>query len=333
MRTNYATLLALTFASFHVNAQLTLTKAANEPVLGDVVTMADYDSTTSVPKNTGAGQTWNFSSLSNSSSFTETTTYTTVASTPAASLFPAATLAARRGSNYEYFKSGSNTWEYLGQYDTQDQVNLSNSGIFASWPISFGSSNSDVASGVQSSTSGSAAVNATLSYVASGSGTVILPGGNMHTNCLQIVESLTVIIGAGSSSMTINNKTYRYYSSSRKFPIVEIQYDTQVSSSGTDKSFDALVDNGATIVGMHAEKTPIGSMSLFPVPSLGELNFVLADESMPESIEVYDARGALVMKATQSRSIDVSVLPDGLYVARVRSGAIVHQKVFAVARM
>ncbi|HWY12840.1 MAG TPA: hypothetical protein VN026_16010, partial [Bacteroidia bacterium] len=103
MKKLYTLILSITFA-FTVNAQLSLTKAANEPVLGDVVTQQGFDSTGVIPKNTGGAQTWNFSAFTQNTVVT-VSTYTTVASTPSAASFPAATLAQNDGSGtYTYFQ-------------------------------------------------------------------------------------------------------------------------------------------------------------------------------------------------------------------------------------
>ena len=59
-------------------AQLSLTKAFNEPVIGDIVNWQQYDSTTAIPKSLGAGQNWNFNSLT-TNTYVQTSTYTTVA--------------------------------------------------------------------------------------------------------------------------------------------------------------------------------------------------------------------------------------------------------------
>ncbi len=96
MKKIYLSIFTIALA-FTANAQLNLTKAFNEPVVGNVNTKMGYDSTTAVPKNIGAGQSWNFTSLV-TNTVVEVATYTTVASTPSAASFPLATLAEGDGS-------------------------------------------------------------------------------------------------------------------------------------------------------------------------------------------------------------------------------------------
>src|SRR5579872_879793 len=113
----FSILLLASIAAQPVKAQLTLTKAANEPVIGDNITLQGYDSTSVIPKNIGAGQTWNFSTLS-VNTFSQANTYTTVASTPSPALYPSATIAAAEVSgsntNYEFYQSTASTFEYAG---------------------------------------------------------------------------------------------------------------------------------------------------------------------------------------------------------------------------
>src|SRR5688572_15716010 len=110
MKKIYLSILAGAFA-FNVNAQLSLTKAFNEPVFADVDSRQGYDSTTVVPKSSGAGQNWNFSSLV-TNTVTETNTYTMAASTPSASMFPGSTIASDDGmGGYDYYKVTAGTYE------------------------------------------------------------------------------------------------------------------------------------------------------------------------------------------------------------------------------
>src|SRR5687767_12215126 len=96
------------------DAQLSLTKALNEPVVGDIVSRQAFDSTTAVPKATGSGLNWNFTSLVALTN-TETSTYTTVASTPSAAIFPGATISENQGNgSYQHYKSTSTTFEVQG---------------------------------------------------------------------------------------------------------------------------------------------------------------------------------------------------------------------------
>lgn len=102
MKNLYFTTLAIASA-FTLSAQVTLTKAANDPVIGDLNKLTYYDSVSVVPKSTGTNQIWNFSGMTAQGS--NTVAYVNPSSAPGASLFPSATIAENEigSSRYEFF--------------------------------------------------------------------------------------------------------------------------------------------------------------------------------------------------------------------------------------
>lgn len=96
-------------------AQLTITRANNEPVIGDVNTTKKYDSATVIPKTTGASQTWNFNTSLSVNGLTETVTYTTVAASPSPATFSAANMAAMRSAtDWDFWKTSPSMIEFAG---------------------------------------------------------------------------------------------------------------------------------------------------------------------------------------------------------------------------
>jgi hypothetical protein len=319
MKTIYFIFSVLLFAALGGQAQLTLTKSANEPVSGDVHTMVSHDSTTAVPRTTGTGQHWIFTSLAANSN-TEVITYTTTASVPQSSLFPGATLASMRGSNSrEFFMSSGSDWFFLGEYKTStgEMFVLNNSALFMSWPVSVSSTFSDVAAGTEVSGSSSTAVTGTLNYAATGAGTVTLPGGSVHNNCLQITSTLVVVTGTGSSATTMTQISYRYYSSSRKLPIADIQYSTESGGSGTSKDFSSYFDLSPLSTGVK-EISGSDLFALYPNPSSDIVFFDMPDQLDQAKIEIRDWQGRVIMTTNLSRSLNVSALPEGIYCITVQ---------------
>jgi hypothetical protein len=334
MKKNYAYFLALFFVYFNSTAQLTLTKAANEPVSGDTRSMTRHDSGLVVPKSTGTNQSWNFTSLVNPSTFAEVTTYTTVTSTPGAALYPGATLAALRGGNdYEYYKSSGSNWEFMGDMNTANTKTfvLSNTGVFAVWPISMGSSNTDIASGTQTNSSGTAPLSATISYVASGTGTLTFPNGMVQNNVLQVITSLSVAMGTGTNASSSTQITYGYYSSLRKQPIVEIEYNTEITSTGTTKEFSAYVD-AIGVVGISQIPTENKEFNVYPVPAGNGLNVVFPGQKAPESIEIFDLNGKLLISSHHATSLDISCLPESCYLMKVTGNERTYQRILPVVK-
>ena len=212
---------------FSAQAQLSLTQAFNEPVVGDVNTKMAFDSVGVLPLNTGANQTWDFSSLAGDT-IVDVTTFTTVASTPNGTNYAGSTLADSDGQGtYNYYKSTGTQYELVGIDDPNLSINLSNTAIAAIWPITMGYSNTDVFSGTAtSSQAGSGPATGTITTVASGTGTLILPGGASYANVLQVkaLQTVDVSLGGGFFNITVVNTDYTYYHSSQKFPLLTVSY-------------------------------------------------------------------------------------------------------------
>jgi hypothetical protein len=323
-------LSALVLFYFTSNAQLTLTKAINEQVAGDVVMNARYDSTMAIPKNTGAGLTWNFTSLT-SGSFTETTTFTTVAGSPAGSQFSNATIAASRNSNnWEYWNAQAASISYAGMAESTSTLVFSNQGVWNTWPNAFGSTNSDAFTATETGATYTNTWAGTINLSGSGSGTVILPNGNTHPNCLQVLRTITVnVSGTQPSTMTI--RQYEYWSSLVKFPILTVEYSTEVSGSGTSKDIQIFVNTVGLVTGIPKVELPSAETMIYPSPTSDLIRVSFADGSTAEKIEIYDASGKLVLTDRNVSSVNVSKLDNGVYFIKATGNNQVLQRSFIKA--
>lgn len=325
------TLLSILFIGLQVSdAQLTLTFANNNPIVGDITNMARYDSISVVPKTVGIGQNWNFSNLT-IGGFTETITYTTVVSTPQAASFPLATIAMIRGTNnYEYYKQSAGMIEYTGQADPNGKVVFSNLATWNNWPIAYGNSNTDSFAGLETTSTQTNNWSGTLSYTASGTGTVTLPGGYMHTNCLQLKKSITLNL-TGSTTATMSITQYHYYSSSNKYPILTAEYQSMTSGTTTSTQVDIFVNTGAMSVGINENKvSSANNFIVYPNPASNEVNVFLPNNDLASSIDVIDVTGKIVATSLNANSINVSTLAKAVYTIRVKTKDSILQRSLAV---
>jgi hypothetical protein len=328
MKKIYISILFASLFSASTHAQLSLTYAANNPSVGDVTNMANYDSVSVIPKSTGTGQNWNFSNLT-SNTFTEVTTYTTVGSTPQGASFPNATIAMLRGSNnYEYYKQSTGMLEYAGQADPGGKVVFSNMATWNNWPVAFGNSNTDAFSALETTPTATNNWNGTLSYTATGSGTVTLPGGFVHPNSLQLKKSINLTI-TGSSTASMSITQYYYYSSSVKYPILTVEYQTMTSGTVTSKSSYILV-NTAAMTGVNEINVNNSGPIVFPNPAKDLVTISLPDNEIASSVEVFDLNGRKVLSAKNSNSIDVSELSRSIYVIRISAKEGVLQRKLSI---
>lgn len=332
MKKIYLSLLAIALF-YSANAQLSLTKAFNEPVIGNVNTQKGYDSTSVIPKSTGTGQNWNFSTLV-SNTVVSVSTFTTVASTPSASSFPGATLAEADGAGgYNYWKSTATNYELLGNLNPGSMVTFSNSGIVAIWPITFGYNNTDAYAGTVTSGTMTGPANGTLNTVASGSGTITLPGSVTFTNTLQlkVINNLKMTLGTGFTAVTINIAAtdYNYYVSSQKFEVLNVSYQKQTITSilGPTVTVTAGVKiNNAVVLGIN-EVTFDKAFNVYPNPANGKVNVMFANEKNENlSLEIMNSIGQNVKSIELGNSndinttIDVSNLNAGVYYVKTSLG-------------
>lgn len=326
MKKIYLSLLTIGL-TLTASAQLSLTKAFNEPAAGNVNIQKGYDSTSVIPKNTGASQTWNFSSLT-TNTVTEVTTYTTAASTPSAALFPTSTLAEDDGSGqYSYWQATATNFELRGFADgAGSAVTLTNSATAAIWPINFGYANTDNYAGT-ATLSLSGPVNGTITTNGTGNGTVILPGSITFTNCLQVrmVNRMNITLGTFPLTFTVDilGTDYQYYHGTQKFPIITVSYEKQTMNSASGptvtNSYNVRVNN-AVLTGITDVNFDAINYNVYPNPATESVNINLTNtKNETVSVVVMNNLGQVVKSVDLGNAIEVkhllntSDLASGIY--------------------
>lgn len=319
MKKIYLAVFAVLAISMPLSAQLTLTKAANSPVAGDVINLKDYDTTGVVPKNTGLAQTWNFSAFTSTQpAYPET--YTTTASTPASSLFPSADLVRTSGgTEVEFLNVGGSNYEYLGSYKSSgpEIMNFTNTAVMLAWPVASTNTFSDAVSGAITSGTNVMPVTGMISYTASGTGTVIMPGGITYSNCLQVKQTVSLTIGTGSTATNYSHVNYLYYSSQTKFPVADIMYEKEVGQSGTTNRFRMTLNQAGLPAGMNEINKTGAQVLVYPNPA-NEM-VTISSSSPIERLEILDINGRIVKEAELSSSINVKGIAPSVYTVRIQT--------------
>lgn len=315
------------------NAQ-TLTQASNEPVVGDIHKAMSYDTTNAIPRNTGAGQHWDFSSLTAQTGGLTTTTFVAASSVPGASLFAGATLAEDDGAgDYNFYKSSSSPsqFEMLGVYSPGPPsvvFNFTNSATQYSWPMSYGSTFSDSFGGTVSGyISGSSAGNATVTVT--GNGTITMPGGVSFGNVLQVTTirvSTTTITSPISGVETTLSKQYDYFEPTQKFPVMTVAIDINNDpSTGSDTSI-TVAGNQIITVGIN-DRNFNSEYAIYPNPAKDNITVKLSNASNNNcAIEIYNLTGQLVRTANLGTAsaienkVSLSGLGSGLYIVKTQLG-------------
>src|SRR5688500_9993625 len=117
MKKIYSLIVAATLCSQTSNAQFTMFAAYHAPTVTPGMNIADmrrFDSLTTLPKNGGQGQTWDFSAMQ-ISTVVSTSTYVAVGTGSVDALFTGANVKATHGAaGSTYYKSDSLQLELLG---------------------------------------------------------------------------------------------------------------------------------------------------------------------------------------------------------------------------
>jgi len=286
-----------------------------------------FDSVGVLPLNTGANQTWDFSSLAGDT-IVDVTTFTTVASTPNGTNYAGSTLADSDGQGtYNYYKSTGTQYELVGIDDPNLSINLSNTAIAAIWPITMGYSNTDVFSGTASSSAaGSGTASGTITTIASGTGTLIVPGGGTFTNVLQVRANqvVNVSLSFGLVTVTVTSTDYNYYHSSQKFPLLTLSY-SDISGAFSNSSATIRI-NSYVAVGLKDLKLD-NSFAMFPNPAKENLTIKLQNSSNANcTVDIVNAIGQTVQTNSLGNdseilnTISISNLESGMYLVKTTLG-------------
>lgn len=339
MKKIYLTILTTILFTQVSKAQLTLTKAANEPIIGDLEYRKSFDSTTALINSLGANQTWNFTSLASNTNAASTSSYILPSSAPGyTSSYSSATVAKTTGTVSDFFKSTLTQYELVATVPSSSvSINFTNSAIAAVWPITNTYSLTDAVSGTIKAVilfTGTGPFNGFQTVAAKGTGTLQLPGSVTLNDCLLMKSTLTgtgsVTIFTLSLTMTITNVSYAYYHASQKFPVLTVNYSEtslkQGAGTPTITNNASISINNSVFVGI-TESSLSTNFSLFPNPTTGKLNVTLTNSKAENvSIKILNSIGQVVKTVNLGNTpdinsqIDLSELANGVYSVKTTIG-------------
>jgi len=313
------------FTINQIQAQLTLTKSFNEPIIGQFYDTKSIDTTSTLPMSiSGSGSTWNVSGISESGAINTNTFSAPSAYSGSSTTFPGVTIVQEdlTTNNLSYFKSTPTTFELVGAYTNVGVANAilnynSNSAILLSYPVSFGYLNNDIAAGTISTSTLSGAFTSTIQNIADGSGTLIFNGAVSLTNCLRVKLKQNIAFNflGGAFVGTVEQIGYNYYHSSSKFPVFTVAYSHIVSPGFTLAGIPPINTRQVKVetlsgfaIGILEPKINEIIFKVFPNPARSELNihFVLT-QSESYSVEITNCLSQIV------KTISLPNLSPGLY--------------------
>jgi hypothetical protein len=326
-----------------VKAQLTLTKAANEPVIGDSYITKTLDTNfTALPLNVvGTNVTWNIANVIETGA-TSTNTYSAPGS--GASSYPGTTIVQEdQGTgNTSYFKATASSYELLGAElsigGIGAQLNYNtNSAIIAQYPITMGYTNTDPVAGTVTASTLTGTFNGTIATTADGTGTLnFVGGGSNFTNVLRIKTTQHIAFSLPSGLFTINGtidqSIYNYYHSSSKWPLFTATYNHVFSNNvifPIDDTVNDVMALSTVIVGIKERTKAVNDIifKAYPNPAHNQvaIHFVLTQKES-YNIEIVNALGQVVKSVSKpdlqpglyNEAIDINGLSAGVYHIRVQ---------------
>lgn len=306
---------------------LTLTKAAFEPAVGDIKKTGALDTsfyTTGLPSNiTGTNVTWDFSNLSLTSTVAATSTFIAAAS---ATVTPpsGATLAEDQGGSYTFYKSVSTpTTEFQLQSIKFSTIALTftNTAVIARWPISYGYDVVDNIAGTAQQGTFNAQFTGSVHTVADGMGTLKMPYGNNYTNVLRLKSMQTLTVTFFSFPIAdVKTTIYQYYKAGDKDPILTVNCTATTFSSQTTEATTASGNAAYLPIGIKENSLKQVNFNVLPNPANTEVSVQLENNKIASSLVLINAIGQTIKNINNSNTMNVSDVPGGVYYLEVHSG-------------
>jgi hypothetical protein len=325
-----------------INAQLTLTKATFEPVVGDTYDTKDLDSNmTALPMNiSGTNVLWNVTNVFESGTI-NTFLYSTPTGT-ATTNYPGTTIVQENQTtgDMSFFKSTATGYELLaanisiGGIGSELNYNT-NSAIVASYPMTMGYTNNDTGAGTINASGNSGTFTSTIQTTADGTGTLNFNGltTSNYTNCLRLktVQHINFSLSymGFPISGTVDQVIYNFYVSAFKAPVFTVNYNhvqAAIPGSPIDQHQDGLSVISNVILGVGEKNVNDITFKAYPNPASGEVSvhFVLTQKES-YTIDIVNTMGQVVRTVAKpdlqpglyNEAINISGLAAGVYHIKV----------------
>lgn len=330
------TLSIISLLSLGLNAQITLTQGTHNMQAGEGYMFKKYDTIASAPRNTGANQTWNFSTVSTLNATPDGGVTINDATSMVGA--PAGSTIAEMYSSFtgNFYKTIGNVTYLTGA----NQEGVLNANFSANplpvrdWDLSFGDGNSSSSTGTFTSSNAnlpsSGSIAGEFSYGVSGYGTLTAPDGAVYSNILQIIDTIEVNIewvpqfgiNAGLGITTIS---YKYYNAGQKQPIVTYEDINQLAYAfNTVSSTMVLWEQTKSYSLMYSEPAPAGIASVDPADQINVYPNPATSEVFVSSVNeltatIVDLNGSVIYSTTISgiQAISIENLQNGTYILQL----------------
>lgn len=314
-------LFILLTAAYSKSQVLTLTQSVYEPVAGDTSRAYIMDTTAYgiLPvAPTGSNVTWNFANLVNTNSIVSTAYVNPATSTVTSPV--GCNLIQQQGGSFTFLKSTSTPstqTELMGVNFGTISVTFTNTGVLARYPITYGYSLTDNLSG---SVGGTAQATGTVTGLADGHGTLVLPNGNVYNNVLRVKSTQVINVNVLFFTVaSLRQTVFSYYHASSKFPVLTINRSTTTFSTNTTEAVTVTANKDTYVIGLKENELPQLQFMFFPNPAAESIQLALFNGKEPESIRITDVAGKEIAVYNHQSTINIEQLKSGLYFLEVTS--------------
>jgi len=310
----------------------TFTQAMYALIGSDVYQTVDCSTVGINPGGNGAGQTYNFSTVSVLSN-TVTNTGVTVASTGSASTYPSAGVSIQTGTSNAFYSSTASSLLYWGGNIKVGGQNITmaytNAAPFAAYPMTLGTTTSSMVAGTNTSVAGAGTFTGTSSVTGAGTGTMMLPGGYTFNNVFKVTSITTMSFTTPFGPGTYNKNNYDYYSPLSKYPLFSISNETITSALGTTTETLTLINNNYKTVGItEAGNQTLSNVSVYPNPAKDNININFNNENAENaSYEIVNVLGQTVrtqnipvVKGETLYIVSLAGFESGIYFVKLNVG-------------
>ena len=319
-------------------AQISLTKANSEPIIGDINYIKTLDTTGFEMPNTVIGQNvvWTITNALEDGG-KDTTTYVAPATFTNSSTYTGATIASiNTGSTVTFYKATATQYEVRGVDGGLYDLNFNSStAIAAVYPVSYGYTNTDNFGGQMTvQGGGSGPFSGTVTTVADGTGDLDINGVVTYSNCLRVksTQHITFSLTFGLITGTIDQIIYNYYHSSSKFPLLTVNYQHLVTAGAqtldNSTAIVSLEESVPTVLptGIKAFNKNNQEFSVYPNPATNDVNLhLVAAKNETYHVTILNTIGQVVKTKTITNVsgainevISVSDLTAGVYTINVK---------------
>ncbi|MCA6069441.1 T9SS type A sorting domain-containing protein [Chryseobacterium sp. RG1] len=317
MKKNLLLMLAL---SGVCSAQTTITKAFNDPLVGDIANNFVVNGTVD-NSATGANTTFNNASLTQGAA--SQVTYIAPTSSEVTT-YPGSTIKMVDTGNSVLYKATATQLEITGVITSAATLNFAaDNGTFITYPASLGYSNTDTAKGTFTSTAASGLFKGTIVTTGDASGTLIV-GPKTYTNVLRIksVQNFNLYQSSDVNYLipigSVVNTAYTYFDSTHKFPLLSSTSGTiSVPLLSINQSTSGAQVINEVFLGVKDTVSKKQNFKIYPNPAQDFIEFT-GDSKNYSTAKIYSLDGKLIKTSDiNSGKIQISELPSAAYFIEV----------------